>query len=466
MTCEKARQNLEFLTLGGLPSALQAEVEAHLASCPECRSEEEELRSAIDGIKADAPDTRPPPEFVDRVSSAVAAELSAERRRDRLRRVCRIVGPVAAVLVLCVAAWHTWSERQTAPGRDPNSLSTGLASERWRYPGASAETASLADATVVQGPSLFFIEARDAGSCVTAVDVETGHLKWRSQTQAAGYLAADESHLFCLATERPGLVRLLALDADDGKLQWSFSQPGRRRLQSPCVPVPIAGDRVSWTEGDRVCVLDASTGKVIWTRTISGEGTLSRAAVAERALYLASGRALRSLSLDSGEERWAVPLERGRPSPARPYLAIDHGRAYLTRPRPGPEARLQCVDLASREVSWDRVVPASGRLLVTEAGIYLRSRRIQAFDGETGEPRWSLPASGCGPLTLIDGLVYFVDSGGAGRLVAVEELTGKRRREIAGIRSCDAFTTVGQTGYIKTLDGTIHALALWRHDRS
>ena len=38
--------------------------------------------------------------------------------------------------------------------------------------------------------------------------------------------------------------------------------------------------------------------------------------------------------------------------------------------------------------------------------------------------------------------------------------TGHKAWEMPGILSCDAFTKVGSTGYIKTQDGTVHALAM------
>jgi len=63
-------------------------------------------------------------------------------------------------------------------------------------------------------------------------------------------------------------------------------------------------------------------------------------------------------------------------------------------------------------------------------------------------------------LSAFDGLVHFVDSSGAGRLVAVDERTGQQAWTLAGLRSCSAFTKAGTTGYIKTQDGVVYAFAL------
>jgi len=52
------------------------------------------------------------------------------------------------------------------------------------------------------------------------------------------------------------------------------------------------------------------------------------------------------------------------------------------------------------------------------------------------------------------------DTGGGGRLLAVDPRTGEQAWEVAGLQSCDAFVKLEGTGYLKTTDGTIHAFAL------
>jgi outer membrane protein assembly factor BamB len=111
-------------------------------------------------------------------------------------------------------------------------------------------------------------------------------------------------------------------------------------------------------------------------------------------------------------------------------------------------------------------VPATRHLLAAGQGVYLRGEGVLALDTGSGAELWSSAASGCGPLTLVDGLIHFADSGEPGRLVALDPHSGRTAWEVVGIRSCDAFTKIGSTGYIKTQDGIVHAIALGGRDRS
>ena len=65
------------------------------------------------------------------------------------------------------------------------------------------------------------------------------------------------------------------------------------------------------------------------------------------------------------------------------------------------------------------------------------------LDAITGKPSWVRPVEG-------EGLLHFIDSGNRGRLLALDQHTGRKAWEMAGLRSRDAFLRVGGTGYLKT----------------
>jgi anti-sigma-K factor RskA len=82
--------------LGALPSDEREGFERHLAACPECRREVEELAVAADALPSAAPPVTPPPELKQRIMAVVDAEASllaaagsradepdAEPRRER-----------------------------------------------------------------------------------------------------------------------------------------------------------------------------------------------------------------------------------------------------------------------------------------------------------------------------------------------------------------------------------------------
>ena len=479
MRCHQARENLELLVLGELGGAERAEVEAHLARCPECRAAAEACRLLVRQIKPAAQTGAPRPDFERAVRSAVAAEIGAERRRRRVRRAVAAAGALAAVLVLVPAIRGAWQGLESGPG--PAAVNTAqapdadVAPERWRFTGASAAPASVADGLVVRGNSMYLLgserasavsSAEPAGAYVVAIDSATGRPRWRSGFQSLGYLAADRHRVYCLSPAGPQRLQLVALDAADGKTLWRYSQDSPRRLHSPCRPVPLRGGRVCWTHHNTIHVLNAETGEPTWTRALPGEGRISCAVGEADLLYVVTGRALHCLKSDSGDECWTEAFDQALSGWDRPLLGLAGRRVYFVQSRAARGARLFCADLDTRRLVWDRPIAPARCLLATPEAVYLRAERVLALDSRTGRPMWTCPAAGCGPLTLIDGRIHFVDSSDRGRLVALDRRTGQKAWELPGILSCDAFTKVGDTGYIKTQDGIVHAIAFRGPDRS
>ncbi|MEW6359832.1 MAG: PQQ-binding-like beta-propeller repeat protein [Planctomycetota bacterium] len=453
MDCQELQDDLELFVLGELPPARQAEIEAHLEGCPDCRTEEEQCRLLVREIKWAADKTAPNPDWERAVRSSVAAGIQAERRQVRARRVFMIVGAMAALLLIGLTLWGVW-------GAAENDSTGGAVSERWRYGNVRSAPASAADSVVVQGATMYLLRDDEAMSCVAAINTATGALQWQSDCRSLGYLAADRSRVFCLASDGSRTLDLAALNAADGKALWRYSQENAHPLHGACRPIPLDGDRVCWTADGAIHMLDAGTGRPIWTCPIADEGPLSSAAVRGDALYVVTGQRLHCLESDSGEESWREEFAEEMRGQGRPMTALADRRIYFVQTDRGLGSRLFCMDVDTRKLAWKKIVPGVRCLLAAGERIYLRGRQILALDAQTGDTLWACSAEGCGPLTLIDGLIHFVDSGKPGRLVALEQRTGRKAWEVAGIRSCDAFAKVGDTGYIKTQDGIVHALAL------
>jgi putative zinc finger protein len=70
MTCHETRERLSELLDEALPARERADVEGHLAGCPECRRELERLRATV-SLLARVEPVRAPAGFVDRVMAAV-----------------------------------------------------------------------------------------------------------------------------------------------------------------------------------------------------------------------------------------------------------------------------------------------------------------------------------------------------------------------------------------------------------
>jgi len=457
MRCTDLHHDLELFALGALAPEQEAEIRAHLNGCAECRDAADDCRRLVEDIQRCAAPERPRPAFEHALRAAVAAETGRERRRRRVRRVLAVAGSVAALLLLSLSVWRA---------KGPEAGPPHALQEKWRYASASAYPTSVSDGVVVRGGTVYALHRDDAGPHVVAIDAATGAARWRAESRSAGYLAADDVRVFSLSSTRPRSAAMAALDAQSGRELWRYAPGDSHPLRVPCRPLPVSGGRVCWTVGGAVHMLDAATGTRIWRRAIGGEGPLSRPVACDGRLYVATGKTLRCLAADSGEPVWTEPLETPTRGLERPQLAVAGDRITLAQAARGSASRLSCMDVKTRETLWTRTVPRTRWLLAAGENIYLRGERIHALDGRSGAPLWERAAAGCGPLTHMDGRIYFIDVARSGALVVLDRRTGAKAWEFAGIRSCDAFTHVGSMGYVRTLDGAVHAFALRAPERS
>lgn len=463
MNCESVQRELELFVLGELSEAEGAGVAVHLWDCAACRAAEAELRAIVDDIRRVERPVRPSPKLQATVCATARSVLAAEARRRLLLRRVKFIA--AAVLLISLSVWAVWripgrrSGPKAGPGSPPAEAKLSVP-ERWQYRGARAVPTSVADEVVVYGQTMYLLTQGDVATGVAAIDIESGEPRWRSDVPCIGYLAADDRRVFCLGSVRPQAVDLLALNASDGEFLWRYSYAKPHSLRAKSRPAPLSGNRICWTTDAIVHLIDAITGEALWTSEIAGEGLLSAVAVKENTLYVASSRGLHALDIQSGKPMWRGELDREQASDGRPLLALAGRHAYIAQERSRDTVRLVCFDLDTRRVVWEKIMPKVQHLLAGDGTLYVRNHGIHALDGATGAARWSYAATGCSPLSREYGLLYFTDAAQSGRLVALDERTGAEAWEIAHVRSCNGFTKVGSTGYIKTLDGVVHAFAL------
>jgi anti-sigma factor RsiW len=83
MKCAQIHPNLAAFVVGGLEPKEAAEVRGHLASCPGCRHELEELRKVNRALEAAPPPADPPAYLKDEILSLVRAEgLSPSNKEE------------------------------------------------------------------------------------------------------------------------------------------------------------------------------------------------------------------------------------------------------------------------------------------------------------------------------------------------------------------------------------------------
>lgn len=101
--CDSARDLLLQRSFGELDSAMEGELEAHLAACPPCRAfdaEQNRLSASLDSLRNLAP--------LPSQRQAVLARLSTARRQALANRITRGAVGLAAAAVLGLAAFGVW----------------------------------------------------------------------------------------------------------------------------------------------------------------------------------------------------------------------------------------------------------------------------------------------------------------------------------------------------------------------
>jgi hypothetical protein len=109
MTCHDAREQLSALLDGALPAADRQALDAHLATCADCRRELDQLRGTV-ALLGRLPPVRAPAGFVDRVMVEVDRPSRLRRLLDALFRPLRTKLPLeaAAVLLIGVSALYLY----------------------------------------------------------------------------------------------------------------------------------------------------------------------------------------------------------------------------------------------------------------------------------------------------------------------------------------------------------------------
>lgn len=245
------------------------------------------------------------------------------------------------------------------------------------------------------------------------------HVRWRTEIHpqklfqpspeecASGTLAGER----LVIGSREGSV--LGVRLADGHLDWATRVSGGvdsdARFDSQRGQVYVGADDGSFY------ALDASNGAVRFK--YAAKGAIERAAeLGGDTVYFATDSD-RVIALDAGTGKWRWQYERETPDgfTIHGYSAprLDGGRVYAGF----ADGYLVSLQATTGEVVWakslaaasDQFVDVDSTPVIGGSAIYAASYSggVYALDAKDGAIRWRLPVEGAGPMSLVDGRLFF-----------------------------------------------------------
>jgi outer membrane protein assembly factor BamB len=166
-------------------------------------------------------------------------------------------------------------------------------------------------------PLLYFSTQRE----VHALDAQTGKLQWSYQfsdgsrfSPFSPALAVEAESLYISLATSPYQAGndLIALNGRTGRVQWEQAEIGGVSSTSLVVDSGVIYRRVhSWSQADRVSAFNAKTGKALWETSVSSPGSedADDMKVAHNLLYLYGAGHIQAYAVSTGHLIWSTELE-------------------------------------------------------------------------------------------------------------------------------------------------------------
>ncbi|PYV53400.1 MAG: hypothetical protein DMG90_02595 [Acidobacteria bacterium] len=179
---EQFAEDLALLALGSLQGDQRAAVEQHLAGCPSCRRELEQLRGDMSLLALSTAGPKPPARAKERLMSAIANQPRAQRSESPPVPWWAVLGWAAAAAMIIMVAL-LWQQNQTLEQHVAN-LSAELKQQQAELANAREVVATLTRPDAV----------------VTVVTANT-----RPQPQGKAFYVRDQARLVFIASNLPQL---------------------------------------------------------------------------------------------------------------------------------------------------------------------------------------------------------------------------------------------------------------------
>ena len=234
---------------------------------------------------------------------------------------------------------------------------------------------------------------------IYAFEIATGKVRWKHPiTKGAGSSYGLNGNIVAVGRNVFAATigdELISLDAQTGKLNWSFASGySGTAFRNPVSPA-ASGDRVFFGGINGVVyALSVDAGQIIWKREL-GDRVSTDLVLAGDALYagIADGRLFR-LSTRTGEITAQIKLET---TPVGlPLVTADSLLVYLNRGgSPGASQTLVSLDLSLNRIRWQQRAATSwsvaARAFVWRATVLAGSGEgeIRAFRVSDGKEMWA-----------------------------------------------------------------------------
>ncbi len=453
MKCEQCKDQIEMLVLDGLNETEKAEMESHILECDACAREQElcersaaRFTAALSGC-ADAG-------LKESIDAAINAKLHASSHPYQ-----RFMFRAAAVFLVILVSGFLLQSRFLKNSDNSKTVSPFI--QIWKSTGMVESSETDSYSPVHSGDRIFALKVHKGSTHIAALDSVSGKELWLSDTPVTGNLSADSNKVFAVQKSRIGFRKLIAFDAETGKQAWTFRAP-RLVPAGYHAKASSTGTFVCWNANNTIHVFDSNSGRLLWKKNLSAEGSVSETVCSNTHVYFCTNRNIYNVNTRDGSVCWKKPYETIFLRPQRALIDIKGNQLLVGYMTSGEDGILQSMDCTTGENQWRVPTHASFKIAVSDSCVFLRSAKICAFDVQSGTLRWEKDTNGCGPMTCSNQQLFFVNTGETDFLRCLDENAGHKLWDMPVERSCSAFIIRNQTCYINSNNGTIQAFRAMR----